>query len=274
VDANHLTPAQLWRAYSYVPLRLAHSSECGEAFVRPGGLLAMAGVPDADWNWGFVYGPDDPEEALLALVGRLREKRLPGYLVASAEVDHIVGAAAGRLGLVPAGTLPLLLNDGSAACAPRHLPATSITTESIDDEATFLASHSAAAAAFSDDAGYTARAYRPVLLELPGVRLFAARDEGSIVARAATIHEGDIVWFFDVGTHPDSRGRGAATALLLAAMDWWRRRGQTAFGLGAEAEARPLYESLGFRLTTEARMWLVEGPARDLASEARSAGRG
>jgi GNAT superfamily N-acetyltransferase len=221
----------------------------------------MAGIPDADWNWGFVYGPDDPEEALLALIVRLREKGLPGYLVASAEVDHAVGAVAERLGLAPAGTLPLLLNDGSAPCAPLHLPAASITTEAIDDEATFLASHNAAAAAFSDEAGYTVRAYRPVLMELPGVHLFAARDAGSIVARAATILEGDIVWFFDVGTHPDSRGRGAATALLLAAMDWWRERGQTAFGLGAEVEARPLYESLGFRLATEARMWLVEGPA-------------
>jgi GNAT superfamily N-acetyltransferase len=136
-----------------------------------------------------------------------------------------------------------------------------MTTEAIADDASFLESNSAVAAAFSDETGYTARVYRPVLMGLPGVHLFAARDAGTIVARAATIHEGDIVWFFDVGTHPDSRRRGAATGMLLAAMDWWRARGQTAFGLGAEAEAQPLYESLGFRLATEARMWLVEGPS-------------
>jgi ribosomal protein S18 acetylase RimI-like enzyme len=56
-------------------------------------------------------------------------------------------------------------------------------------------------------------------LGLPGWTLFAARIDGA-VAGTAVLHlwEG-LAYVADTGTHPDFRGRGAQTALLLACLD-------------------------------------------------------
>jgi GNAT superfamily N-acetyltransferase len=259
-DARPRTPESLWRVYSYVPLRLAHSSEYGEALVRPGGLLAMAGVADADWNWAFVYGPDDPVAALETFVAELRRRGLPGYVVAPEGLAEQLARVTNRLGVRSVDGIPLLLSDGTVPPAPVHAPAPSLTVEPISQVDTFLEAREVVGAAFADTGGYARTAYRPVLLDLPGVHTFAVREEGVIAGYAATIDEGGVIWFFDVGTHPDHRHKGVATALLLGAMDWWRERGRRTFGLGAEPEARALYESLGFRVVAESRVWLVEGP--------------
>jgi GNAT superfamily N-acetyltransferase len=260
------SPIDLWRTYSYVPVRVAHMSPWGEALAVPGGLLAIVGIPVADVNLGFVYGPDDPGDAMRVFVARLRERGLPGYVVLPAELGDELEGEAAALGLKPGPRTPLMLADFSGGPSPAERTSRFVVDE-VRDEAALLAAREIPAAAFSEEGGdFTRQIYRPLLLRLPGVHLFTAREGETLVSYSTTIYDGEIVWLLDVGTHPEHRGKGAATELLLATMDWWRERGPRVFGLGAEPEARPLYDSLGFRVAAESRMWLVEGPATGATS--------
>ena len=57
-------------------------------------------------------------------------------------------------------------------------------------------------------------------------------------------------------THPDHRGRGHATAILAALLDWYAREGVPSVGLLSAELAEPLYRRLGFKEEPVGR-WLV-----------------
>ena len=57
-------------------------------------------------------------------------------------------------------------------------------------------------------------------------------------------------------THPDHRGRGHATAILAALLDWYAQEGVPSFGLLSAELAEPLYRRLGFKEEPIGR-WLV-----------------
>ena len=60
----------------------------------------------------------------------------------------------------------------------------------------------------------------------------------------------------NVYTEPGYRKRGLARRLMATVMDWCREQGLKTLILHASDEARPLYESLGFRQTGEMRIQL------------------
>ena len=55
----------------------------------------------------------------------------------------------------------------------------------------------------------------------------------------------------NVYTEPRYRKRGLARRLMATVMDWCREQGLRTLILHASDEARPLYQSLGFRPTNE-----------------------
>jgi GNAT superfamily N-acetyltransferase len=54
-------------------------------------------------------------------------------------------------------------------------------------------------------------------------------------------------------TDPKSRGRGLATRIVLAAMDWCRKHGYHTLSLHASDLGKGVYKSLGFKPTSEMR---------------------
>jgi len=60
----------------------------------------------------------------------------------------------------------------------------------------------------------------------------------------------------NVYTHPDSRRRGMARALMAIALDWCRENHIACVILHASPEGKRLYESMGFRPTNEMRLLL------------------
>jgi GNAT superfamily N-acetyltransferase len=61
-------------------------------------------------------------------------------------------------------------------------------------------------------------------------------------------------YFHSVHTDPAHRGRGVATRLTEAAIEWARERGFTNFVLHASEQGRPIYERLGFTNSSE---WIL-----------------
>ncbi|MGW0626928.1 GNAT family N-acetyltransferase [Streptomyces sp. NPDC002758] len=58
---------------------------------------------------------------------------------------------------------------------------------------------------------------------------------------------GTVGFVFSVATDPEARRRGYARACMGELLEWFRSRGAGQVQLTASAEARPLYDSLGFR---------------------------
>ncbi|MEU3981648.1 GNAT family N-acetyltransferase [Streptomyces sp. NPDC026672] len=83
--------------------------------------------------------------------------------------------------------------------------------------------------------------------ERPGV--LASLVAGTIEYRIGRTGNplGTVGFVFSVATDPDARRRGYARACMGELLDWFRSRGAAQVQLTASAEARPLYDSLGFR---------------------------
>lgn len=64
-------------------------------------------------------------------------------------------------------------------------------------------------------------------------------------------------YLMNVYTEPRCRGRGLARRLVKLTLDYSREQGLETALLNASAAGRPLYESLGFRQSSEMRLTLV-----------------
>ncbi|MER6524676.1 GNAT family N-acetyltransferase [Streptomyces sp. NPDC001508] len=83
--------------------------------------------------------------------------------------------------------------------------------------------------------------------ERPGA--LAALVAGTIEYRIGRTRnpQGTVGFVFSVATDPGARRRGYARACMGELLEWFRSRGAAQVQLTASAEARPLYDSLGFR---------------------------
>ena len=76
---------------------------------------------------------------------------------------------------------------------------------------------------------------------------FAVRRAGELAATASVMMRGDWALLAGVGTIPEARGSGLATAVTVRALEEARARGCRLAVLQASAGGRPIYEKLGFR---------------------------
>lgn len=95
---------------------------------------------------------------------------------------------------------------------------------------------------------------RPGLSEIiasiePEVGLFVLEEQGTPLATAICVHDGDLAGLFEIATGPRVRGKGHGRRVVLSALKWARLRGARQAWLQVEASnvaARRLYESIGF----------------------------
>jgi ribosomal protein S18 acetylase RimI-like enzyme len=90
--------------------------------------------------------------------------------------------------------------------------------------------------------------FKRVLRDEAGARFFLARVGGEAAAACELFPDGDVAQVEDVNTLAEFRGRGLATAVVLAAVDAARSGGADLVFLHADASDWPqhLYERLGF----------------------------
>lgn len=112
----------------------------------------------------------------------------------------------------------------------------------------------------------------------PGVRIYYATLNGHPVAALTTMARNGIVLIYNVATLPGARRRGIAGNLVALALADARTEGCTLAALTATAEARHLYEELGFRTCGTMEQWapshafsyaLQQGQRNDPPAEGR-----
>lgn len=81
---------------------------------------------------------------------------------------------------------------------------------------------------------------------------------------------------FNLGVHPDMRGRGIGTALTLSALAFAQQHGACAMGLNATPDGERVYRNLGFRSIGHGQTWFMPAarlrhrPACDLVIQAEA----
>jgi GNAT superfamily N-acetyltransferase len=108
---------------------------------------------------------------------------------------------------------------------------------------------------------------RAMLLEerwqTPHARIAAETADGTYAAWCGVWAAPELqAGFFEpVGTHPDHRRRGLATAVMQEGLAWMRARGvrDAHVGTGATMDANRLYAGLGFRIFETTHQWTWAG---------------
>lgn len=207
-------------------------------------VIAATGVPLAPFNLIFVTGPlRHPERRLARAFERLESQRLPFVLRVRDDMPAIAKTA-GELGLVTAGTLPLMVLPTIG-----ELPtvAAGIEVVRVDNEDAAADHGLVAAEAFNLPAASVGPLVSQPLWSAPGFELYVAYDDGEPVATSALCVTGSTAGVYNVAVPTPRRGRGLGAALTGHAI----RRGRDEYGatmatLQASDMGLPVYERMGF----------------------------
>lgn len=226
----------------------------GECVLTPAGSLGMAGEDYRDFNAAAVFRPEGAGGALRLFAGRLRERGLPGLIVALSTAAAEAAPAAAELELADDGVAPLMCVRAADARHAAH----EYAVRRVADQEGVEAAADVLGDAFDIPLDWCRAMLGPAFAHLPGADLFLAGLHGHALAVAGTGRLGATVGLYAVGTRPSHRRRGAASAALSAAIDHHVRAGAHLFCVLSAPSAEPLYADLGFAVVDHPRVWSVE----------------
>ncbi|HEY2675000.1 MAG TPA: GNAT family N-acetyltransferase [Rugosimonospora sp.] len=176
---------------------------------------------------------------------------------------RIVEDASGTLDLGPYGFRPrfrmavMLRSPGAASAPAGDGPGPVVVAK---DEETLAIAERVIAAVFPParvELDMIGRTMPARVLDIPGWQVWLGRRSDVPAGGAYTYHDGTSLGVYQVATLPEHRAHGVARSLMeniLAAHP------DVAVTLTATEQGRPLYESLGFRVISEA-VWWVPSPS-------------
>jgi hypothetical protein len=219
-------------------------SKTGEYLERRDVAIACCGLPVQTLNWGFLK---PPYEDLAASAGAVRsyfsERKLP-YQLTFRDVERAPARAlegAGwrrRADPAPGMALPM------PASTPPAPPGLAI--EEVRSPEALVPFRETAFRGFGYPPAAAHIFLNERLLGLPGVRLYAGRVGGEVVATSALIVTGDVGGIYWVATLEDQRGHGYGEALTWAAVAGGSEAGCRVASLQASQLGRPVYARMGF----------------------------
>jgi GNAT superfamily N-acetyltransferase len=231
------------------------SAERGESWAAPGVSVGIGGEASHDVNWIVAYGPDGVYDGIAMAATVLRRRSLPAVLYAASTVAAEAAEAAGDLGFVHTGHLPLMAAHAGDVVRPEAGHATVRVT----DVEGVLAAGDILADAFDLPVDWCQRLLGVGFAGRTDAAAFLALHDGRPVAVAGSALIGDIAGIYGVGTRQSHRRRGAAAAAVSAAIDHDMKAGARWFGLLSSPPAEPFYAGLGFVVVDHASAWVLEG---------------
>ena len=234
LDANFLDVNRLFMGVS----------KTGEYIERRHVAIACCGLPVQTLNWGFLKRPYERLDASAEAVrAYFTGRKLPFQLTfrdAERAPARALEGAGWRLRAEPTPGMALPLPASIPPAPPR------LAIEEVRSEEGLVAFREAAFQGF----GYPVTA-APIflnerLLALPGVRLYAGRVDGEVVATSLLVTMGAVGGIYWVATLEEQRGRGYGEALTWAAVAGGSEAGCRIASLQASQMGRPVYARMGF----------------------------
>jgi len=247
--------ARLWRFIGDSISSVVRAAPAHEVWRLPGVTLALSGAPVADLNYVALDASPDPGARLRDCAAIVHARQLPVLVLVSAAVAEIVAPVAHDLGLIHAGSMPLMTRDGHGLPAAAGAGACVVTRVVSAADLVAALSIMAQANALPEDA--VQQTLGPGLLDAPGIDVFLARQGDRPISTVTTTRHGTTVGIWTMATSPESQRAGAGRVLLTAVMAWHRASDAHLFYLGATAAGYPLYERLGFRTVETLPIWVA-----------------
>lgn len=227
---------------------MARHAPGGEIRERDGILIAATGAPIAMFNPAIVTHPlANPAAQLAAVAGYFDARGLPFVVRIREGLDPRTEAAAEALGLPYSDSVPnLALEDpGARGSWYEGLEIRTATDAAVLDD------HAQVCARAFDVSIEVARVIVPPgMLTVPDIELYVGYYGGRPIASSALILTNRVAGVFNVGTPPAFRRRGIGEAMSWHAVRRGAERGALFANLQASDMGRPVYERMGFRLTT------------------------
>jgi GNAT superfamily N-acetyltransferase len=241
---DELTLAALDRNYLDANRLFMACSDTGEYVERHDAAIVCCGLPAEDLNWGFLKAPRaTPEETANAVTDYFRGRRL------RFQVTGRTGAEDGWKGaLEAAGWQAAKRVPGMARATPDAIPRppAGLEIEEVRTPELLGAYRETAFVGFGYPKGAAHIFLNQRMLGLPGLRLYAGRVDGRVVATSMLWVTGEVGGIYWVATLAEQRGRGYGEALTWAAAAGAREHACRTLSLQASEMGRPVYARMGF----------------------------
>jgi GNAT superfamily N-acetyltransferase len=233
-------------------------STTGEYVERRQVAIACCGLPVQSLNWGFLKPPyEDLGPTAEAVRAYFTGRKLPFQLTfrdAERAPARALEAAGWRRRADP--------TPGMALAMPASIPAppAPLAIEEVRSPGQLAAFREAAFRGFGYPVAAAKIFLNERLLGVPGVRLYAGRVAGEVVATSALIATGAVGGIYWVATLEEQRGRGYGEALTWAAVAGGREAGCRVASLQASQLGRPVYARMGFAHVLDYEQLLAPDP--------------
>ncbi len=245
----------LWRLAGEGFALFFRSAPGYEARLTPYASLILSGEPVADLNYAVIDEGPEAEKRLREFGEVLRARDLPVVAIITGAVADRLAPTARELGLQHVGSVPLMVyrpqNSGP------HFAQEAYQVEPVESEQGLQESGDLVARAFDLPRESVSRAFGPLLLDTPEVKIFLAHNNGTPVSSVMTTGTGPTVGIWTMATPREYQRKGAGRAVLEHAISYHAKQGAELFYLLATEAGKPLYDRIGFQTVAEGAVWVA-----------------
>jgi GNAT superfamily N-acetyltransferase len=244
--------AYLWQLMGETLALIGMAAPGYEIHLSSGAALILSQEMVADFNCILIDSNTYAEKQLREYDQIIRTKNIPYVALLTERVADEVTPIAQELGLQYVEKTPLMIYHPQAL----HTINDKYQVEQVKNEHDLITSNRIIASAFELPFSAVNRAYGVRMLDLPGVSVFFAKNNGIPISSVITAQIGTSIGIWAMATDPEHIRQGAGNALLSYVINYHYSRGATIFYLSASSAGKRLYENIGFRKVSNISFWI------------------